>query len=158
MLPHNEVIHSNWDVFGNKSLKVRGGTGIFTGRLPLVFFTNMPSNSGMVQNLQYITTQYKDGVVVPETSDLKALDQFKGGMITDVNKLVQKLHEIDPKKFPLEITPDAGAVPSSAAGVDRNFKMPQVWKTSQAELPAMFLPSLLLSLQPLLQLPSSYQI
>ncbi|MDY4432596.1 MAG: carboxypeptidase regulatory-like domain-containing protein, partial [Prevotella sp.] len=33
-----------WDVLGDKSLKVRGGTGLFTGRLPLVFFTNMPSN------------------------------------------------------------------------------------------------------------------
>ena len=30
-----------WDVFGDKSLKVRGGTGLFAGRLPLVFFTNM---------------------------------------------------------------------------------------------------------------------
>ena len=29
-----------WDVFGNKTLKVRGGTGLFSGRLPLVFFTN----------------------------------------------------------------------------------------------------------------------
>ena len=38
-----------WDVLGDKSLKVRGGTGLFTGRLPLVFFTNMPSNGGMVQ-------------------------------------------------------------------------------------------------------------
>ena len=37
-----------WDVFGNKSLKVRGGTGLFTGRIPLVFFTNMPTNGGMV--------------------------------------------------------------------------------------------------------------
>ena len=38
-----------WDVFGDKSLKVRGGTGLFSGRLPLVFFTNMPTNSNMVQ-------------------------------------------------------------------------------------------------------------
>ena len=38
-----------WDVLGDKSLKFRGGTGLFSGRLPLVFFTNMPSNSGMVQ-------------------------------------------------------------------------------------------------------------
>ena len=120
----------NWDVFGNKSLKVRGGTGVFTGRLPLVFFTNMPSNTGMVQNLQYLTTYYTDGVVNAEKSDLAALEQFKGGMITDVNELVQKLHEINPKKFPLEITPEAGAVPASGAGVDRNFKMPQVWKTT----------------------------
>ena len=35
----------SWDVFGDKSLKVRGGTGLFSGRLPLVFFTNMPTNS-----------------------------------------------------------------------------------------------------------------
>jgi hypothetical protein len=38
-----------WDVLGDKSLKVRGGTGLFAGNLPLVFFTNMPTNSGMVQ-------------------------------------------------------------------------------------------------------------
>ena len=36
----------SYDVFGDKSLKVRGGTGLFSGRLPLVFFTNMPTNSG----------------------------------------------------------------------------------------------------------------
>ena len=44
-----------WDVKGDKSLKVRGGTGLFQGRLPLVYFTNMPTNAGMVQN----SVQYK---------------------------------------------------------------------------------------------------
>ncbi|MFQ3180933.1 MAG: outer membrane receptor protein involved in Fe transport, partial [Polaribacter sp.] len=38
-----------WDINGDKTMKLRGGTGVFTGRLPLVFFTNMPTNSGMVQ-------------------------------------------------------------------------------------------------------------
>ena len=38
-----------WDVLKDKTLTVRGGTGLFSGRLPLVFFTNMPTNSGMVQ-------------------------------------------------------------------------------------------------------------
>ena len=37
----------SWDIFGDNSLKFRGGTGLFSGRLPLVFFTNMPTNSGM---------------------------------------------------------------------------------------------------------------
>ena len=38
-----------WDVLGDNSLTFRGGTGLFSGRLPLVFFTNMPTNGGMVQ-------------------------------------------------------------------------------------------------------------
>lgn len=52
----------NWDVLGNKSLRVRGGTGIFTGRLPLVFFTNMPTNAGMVQNSVTYKTTYGTSV------------------------------------------------------------------------------------------------
>ena len=39
-----------WDVMGDQTLKFRGGTGLFQGRLPLVYFTNMPTNAGMVQN------------------------------------------------------------------------------------------------------------
>ncbi|MDO5131013.1 MAG: TonB-dependent receptor, partial [Prevotellaceae bacterium] len=35
-----------YDVLGDKTLKFRGGTGLFQGRLPLVFFTNMPTNGG----------------------------------------------------------------------------------------------------------------
>ena len=47
-----------WDVFGDRSLKVRGGTGLFAGRLPLVYMTNMPSNAAMFQHLSVLTTQY----------------------------------------------------------------------------------------------------
>jgi hypothetical protein len=47
-----------WDVTGDQTLKLRGGTGIFTGRLPLVFFTNMPTNSGMVQGSYAAVTRY----------------------------------------------------------------------------------------------------
>ena len=59
--PKSKVIPSprigfNWDVFGDKVLKVRGGTGIFTGRLPFVFFTNQPTNGGMVQNTVELTS------------------------------------------------------------------------------------------------------
>ena len=68
-----------WDVFGDKSLKVRGGTGLFAGRLPLVFFTNMPTNSGMVQNLVHADTNYSNGVVVK--SDPR-LQNFAGGLVT----------------------------------------------------------------------------
>ena len=123
-----------WDVLGDKSLKVRGGTGFFSGRLPLVFFTNMPTNSGMVQNIASISTS-KDGVA-PD-----ALNQFAGKMITDVSKLIDKLHSIDPNMFPKDITPEKGVLPSSIQAVDPKFKMPTIWKSSIAvdyQLPVGF--------------------
>ena len=118
----------SWDVLGNKSLKVRGGSGLFAGRLPLVFFTNMPTNSGMVQNVAAISTSYKDGVGTPDA----LLKNFAGDMITDVDALVAKLNKLDPKKFPTSISPEDGVLPSQIQAVDPKFKMPQVWKTSLA--------------------------
>ena len=50
-----------WDVFGDRSLKVRGGTGLFAGRLPLVFFTNMPTNSGMAMGSGIASTKIRQG-------------------------------------------------------------------------------------------------
>ena len=113
----------NWDVFGDKSLTVRGGTGLFTGRLPLVFFTNMPTGSGMVQNLVSATTRYRNGVV---TSRDPRLDQFAGGIITDVDRMIELLGT------PTTITPADGVKPSAIVGVDKNFKMSQEWKSSLA--------------------------
>jgi hypothetical protein len=113
-----------WDVNGDKSLMVRGGTGMFTGRLPLVFFTNMPSNAGMNQILMKIQTRFNaDGTVASRDS---RLDLLTGGMITDVDEMIETLG------FQTVVTPEDGSVPSSIAGVDPDFRMPQVWKTSAA--------------------------
>ena len=109
-----------WDIFGDKSLKFRGGTGLFSGRLPLVFFTNMPTNSGMVQN--NVKIQVGDPL----------LKEFTNNFITDPAALKDFLNSKDPEKFPLTISPEDGVVGSSFAAVDRKFKMPQVWKTSVA--------------------------
>ena len=115
-----------WDVMGDKSLKVRGGTGLFTGRLPLVFFTNMPTNSGVVQYQGKITTKYKNGVATPDP----ALAAFAGKMITDPAALRDKMVSV--AGFPTTYDPAKGTLPSSIAAVDPKFKMPQVWKTSVA--------------------------
>lgn len=117
-----------WDVLGDRTLKVRGGSGLFSGRLPLVFFTNMPTNSGMVQNIVAVSTRYSAGVANPDPF----LESFKGKMITDVDALIEKLHSLDPKKFPKTISPEDGVKPSQINGIDPNFRMPQIWKTSIA--------------------------
>ncbi len=138
-----------WDVFGNKSLKMRGGTGLFSGRLPLVFFTNMPTNGGMVQYQAYLgaSTSYRNlpEAVRAQYADMSAvMGAFAGGLVTDANghataaALQQKLASMG---FPQTVRPEDGTVPSTIQAVDKHFKMPQVWKTSLAldyQLPVSF--------------------
>ena len=122
-----------WDIKGDQSIKLRGGTGIFSGRLPLVFFTNMPTNAGMVQGSYAAVTKYNaDGSV---KSVDPALAGLKGPMITNVQEMINRLD------LPNSISPDEGALPRDVNSVDPNFKMPQVWKTSLAidyDIPVAF--------------------
>jgi len=112
----------SWDVLGDKRLKIRGGTGLFAGRIPLVFFTNMPTNAGIVKGR---LTHMKDPNVLAQ--------MMPGGkMITDRWQILEVLNSIDPNKYAKSITPETAPAPSEVAGVDYNFKMPQVWKSSLA--------------------------
>ena len=134
--PKNSITFSprvgfTYDVFGDKSLKVRGGTGLFSGRLPLVFFTNMPTNGGLVQYQAQINAANakKKGF---------SMDEFAGGPMTSVEQMLAKLQSLG---YPTTVSPDDGTVPSAVNGVDPKFKMPQVWKTSLAldyQLPVNF--------------------
>ena len=113
----------SWDIFGDKSLKLRGGTGLFAGRLPLVFFTNMPGNTGM-SKYQYQSRYggtFKDAV----------LNAFAGNFVTDKDVMREVITANDPNAK-TTISPDEGSMPSSIAAVDPDFKMPQVWKSSIA--------------------------
>ena len=158
--PSSKVIFSprvgfTWDVMGDQSLKVRGGTGLFSGRLPLVFFTNMPTNSGMVQYQAVVNSSTTIGTVDKSnaltlkkgfenytgkyTVDAKNnahvdMTQFNGGIQTENGQsfrqaLINKLASLG---YPTTITPDQGTVPSAISAVDPNFHMPEVWKTSLA--------------------------
>jgi hypothetical protein len=112
----------SWDVFGDKSLKFRGGTGLFSGRIPLVFFTNMPTNAGIVKGRM---TRMKDPAILSQ--------MMPGGhLVTDRWDILNILNGIDAAKYPTTITPETAPAPSEVAGVDYNFKMPQVWKSSLA--------------------------
>ena len=118
----------NWDVLGDKSLKVRGGTGLFSGRLPLVFFTNMPTNGGLVQYQAQINAKNA-------AAKGFSMNEFAGGLVTDANgkatiaALYDKLVGLG---YPSTVSPEDGTVPSSISAVDPKFKMPQVWKSSFA--------------------------
>jgi hypothetical protein len=109
----------NWDVFNNKALKVRGGTGIFTGRLPFVWFTNLPTNSGMLQNTVELTS-------------VAQLDSIRFNPDPFYNKDVTNWNPTTKTNDPLFPTVAGTKAPSSIAGIDPNFKMPQVWRTSLA--------------------------
>jgi len=111
-----------WDILGDKSLKLRGGTGLFAGRIPLVFFTNMPTNGGLVQ---YRAAFNAGSKINGEPVDMS---QFAGGVLTR-EELYKKLISMG---LPDKATPESGTVPSSISAVDPKFKMPQEWKTSLA--------------------------
>ncbi len=133
-----------YDVFGDKSFKVRGGTGLFSGRLPLVFFTNMPTNSGTVQNKVQIgpsvkfnnlpdaVKAYAESKGYTSINDILA-GEFSGGIITGANGTTKALYDkLISMGYASSIDPNVGVKPSAINAVDRNFKMPQVWKTSLA--------------------------
>lgn len=128
-----------YDILGDKSLKLRGGTGFFSGRLPLVFFTNMPTNGGMVQyqaqlgpksNYNYLPDEVK--AQYGSMSDVMA--QFAGGLVKEQGKsYTESLRDkLIGMGFPSTVSPEDGTRPSSISAVDPNFKMPEVWKTSLA--------------------------
>ncbi len=157
--PSSKVIFSprvgfTWDIMGDQSLKLRGGTGLFSGRLPLVFFTNMPTNSGMVQYQAVVNSSttigtVKDNQFVPKkgyenyvgkyTVDAKGnahvdMTQFNGGLVNENGQASRQalLNKLASLGYPTTISPDKGALPSSISSVDPNFHMPEVWKTSLA--------------------------
>ena len=106
----------NYDVLGDRSVVLRGGIGVFTGRIPLVFLTNMPTNSSMIQNTVSIT-------------DSKSLEKLKNNMLTDVNQMIQTL---DLPTTSIYGNSDAKVSRATVVGIVNNFKMPQVWKNTLA--------------------------
>lgn len=105
----------NYDLSGNKTLKLRGGTGIFTGRFPLIFLSKMQEGSGMLK-----TT----------VSTTKAGDELLTALAGGIRTPQEILSEIAPQ-FPDRFPTEPGAV-NEITTIDRKFKTPQVWKTSLA--------------------------
>ncbi len=93
----------NWDVNGDRSFQVRGGTGIFSGRVPFVWIVSQSGDAGLLQ-----VTQSWNG---------------QGNTPGPFNP--------DPRAYLPPTQPIPGSViPGSITALDENFKFPQTWKTS----------------------------
>ena len=73
----------NWNAIGDRTTQIRGGTGIFTGRVPFVWIGNVISNPGANPNLwdpfanpdvPLIYTDRKRNSVLRQSFDLNAMD------------------------------------------------------------------------------------
>ena len=112
----------NWDVLQDRTLTLRGGSGLFLGRLPLVYFMNVPSYANLRKNSVQFKTQYAGGVA---TGHDPRLDEFAGtGLLPDKEQVISR--------FSLPRSLGEHAVPFQVIGVDPGFRLPQSWKTTLA--------------------------
>lgn len=116
-----------YDILGDHTIKLRGGTGIFNGRFPLIFLSKMQEASGVLQFSYLPATSIKNPDI---------LNALQGG-VRERNEVIKLLKEKFPDKFP-----DAQETSvSNIATISDDFKMPQVWKNSLAvdyQLPIPF--------------------
>ena len=120
----------NWDVYSDRSLVLRGGSGIFTGLLPFVWFTNQPGGAGEIQSPEIILTK-------AQLNTLLGKDGSGNQIILKFDPNFKNLQAMYPALFPN----NAGTLPTGASlsEVSKNFKMPQVWRSNVAvdlKLPA----------------------
>ena len=81
-LPDTQFLFSprigfNWDITGDRITQLRGGTGIFTGRVPFVWVGNQVSNPGANPNLYptRMPIQFQQKIIpyLAQSFDLNAL-------------------------------------------------------------------------------------
>lgn len=93
----------NYDVFGDKTLQVRGGTGIFTGKVPFVWIVSQSGDAGMIQ----LTQSWSGAANTP-------------GVFNP-----------DPGAYRPATVPTAGTtLPTTVSAMAEDFKFPQTWKSS----------------------------
>lgn len=96
----------NWDVAKDRKVVLRGGTGLYMGRIPNVWFVNALSSSNIMLN-QYVSNTQTHNPVVP----------FSPSREDIINSVPEGQNS---------------ALPSSAVILDKELRMPTSWKSSLA--------------------------
>lgn len=100
----------------NNSFVIRGGAGIFTGRIPFVWLTNQPTNLGVIQNLI-------------EPSSYSAVSGWIGNIRFNPDKYYW-LNNVPAGAENVFIKSPSSGVPGTIALVHPDFKMPQVFRAN----------------------------
>lgn len=101
----------NWDILKNRNLILRGGTGIYTGRIPFVWIVSAVGNSNCIQ------AQYFD-----------QKGQTEIGFHTNIKDIVDDLYGLNGSAYQTKALP----APQTATILDKSLKLPSTWKTSLA--------------------------
>ena len=108
----------NWDVDDARTLTVHGGAGLFTGRIPLVFFATIPNSSGMLQG------------TVMSADPTNAMQQgLKNNFLYTEEDLKNYLRQ---QGLSMIANPNPTLNNTSITGIASDFRLPQVFKTSMA--------------------------
>jgi hypothetical protein len=106
----------NWDVLKNRKLVVRGGSGLYTGRIPFVWIVSVAGNSNNLQ-AQFI--------------DPYGTNEHTPNFHANVADILEDIYGGSFKAGDM-------AAPTGATILDKNLQMPTTWKSSLAvdfELP-----------------------
>ena len=101
----------NWDITHKRKLILRGGTGLFTGRIPNVWLVSAATNSNCLQ-YQYIANLETDKDLVEFDSDLE--------------NIIQTIHEGH------NYSRTGLPAPTNATILSKTLRMPTTWKSSLA--------------------------
>ena len=111
----------NWDILGNRNLILRGGTGLYTGRMPFVWIVSVAGNSNCLQNQVIMTA--KD---IRESTDGKVNGITIPHFHATIDEITKEMYGGAFKRN------EDLAAPSGATILDKALKMPVTWKASLA--------------------------
>ncbi len=95
----------NWDITGNRKYILRGGTGLFVGRIPFIWLINTVGNSGMGQTT-YVATPANGNIAPTFTTN-------QADMLTQINASQSNAF-------------------GSPTVLSNDLRMPKTWKASLA--------------------------